>query len=298
MSKFVKGIILAIGTSVLLAGCGNSAKSDSAQSNDNKKTVAVAQKTDIKASDEKKEAATETEQNKDSAKENSTTNSSEQGSATAETNNTEASTNNSNDHNQVAETSSEQNNNSNTEDSSANNQSSDQVSVNSSAETTSEDNDVKVTTDDTEVVNIDHSVKFGQIAKTSKFDITVVNAEIKDSINIGGVDMKATQGEFVVIELNLKNNTNGTVQYGPENFILLDKNILNCDGNSKVITEKLNQQEVNVNKNSEFKEPHVDFSASESKKAYIVFDIPSGVTLDNIKLATNDLDSQTSYRLK
>ena len=117
-------------------------------------------------------------------------------------------------------------------------------------------------------------------------DLGIKVLEAKESTAVSNEAGKSTPtGKFIVIKLELKNNSKEAIGYDTNDFKLKNNDILyEVDDNAFDALGNLNSQETIFNKNSKFIGVYDKFNAGVTKNTYIVFDVPKETKIEDLKL--------------
>lgn len=159
------------------------------------------------------------------------------------------------------------------------------------------------TTSQTSPVSSENSkiYKSGQEGKIGDWAITVKNVQTTNLIKSeeGSDDNKKTGQIFIVIKLQMKNISNSSAQYSPDNFALGNYKTnakYDCDMEAG---ETENQNETIYRKNSSFFGVYDNINPNVPKQTYIVFEVPKGTKIEDMALIANgNSDEAAGFYLK
>lgn len=133
-------------------------------------------------------------------------------------------------------------------------------------------------------------VKFSEQSKVG--DVKFKILKVKETKNISNEAGKSkANGKFIIIELQLKNESKDPVQYSSDDFTLNnDGKSFESDDNSFDASENMNSQETIYNNNKDFIGVYDKFNPGLTKKTYLVFDVPKDLNLSktNLIIAKDD----------
>lgn len=141
---------------------------------------------------------------------------------------------------------------------------------------------------------------FGTEGVSGNWSIKVLEAKETNEIIIGGDEKKTTSEKFVVVKVQMTNKSNKAINWGPEEFKLIDtKNQTQYDPHFDT-TQGINSKETIFNKNDKVLGIYDNLNPNLSKESYISFEVPKNVVLSDCILgnANDGSKEAVGYKLK
>ena len=143
--------------------------------------------------------------------------------------------------------------------------------------------------------------KFGEEGKIGDWAITVKDVQTTNLIKSeeGSDDNKKTDQIFIVIKLQMKNISNSSAQYSPDNFALGNyKTSARYDCNMEA-GETENQNKTIFKKDSSYFGVYDNINPNVPKQTYVVFEVPKDTKVGDMALIANgNSDEAAGFYLK
>ncbi|MFR9241034.1 MAG: DUF4352 domain-containing protein [Clostridium baratii] len=128
------------------------------------------------------------------------------------------------------------------------------------------------------------TIKLNQAENLGNVELKVLKTKETNKISNESGNVSAS-GNFIIIELSIKNKDKQPIQYDPNQFQLINgETTYTVDDVAFDALGKLNSQETIYNENKDFVGSYDSFNSGLTKKTYLVFDVPKDVSLDKAKL--------------
>ncbi|SHH56458.1 protein of unknown function [Clostridium collagenovorans DSM 3089] len=132
------------------------------------------------------------------------------------------------------------------------------------------------------------AVTFGDMKKSGHFDIKVIEATEADVIKSGdGSNDKTTENKFIIVKLEMKNNSKEAVAYETSDFMLKYMKDQKEYKNSEA-ADIANDREKNTNKDMNYITAGEKIDGETTKNTFVVFEVPKDVTIsDSVVMSKN-----------
>ncbi|WP_217077751.1 DUF4352 domain-containing protein [Clostridium baratii] len=118
-------------------------------------------------------------------------------------------------------------------------------------------------------------------------DFEVLNVKEVKSICTNSSQINP-KGKFIVIEILLKNISKENINYSPISLQLINNGYeYHLDENSFEALKKLTSQEILNNKKCNYIRPYTVLAPGETKRSFVIFDVPKDLKLKDSKLIVN-----------
>lgn len=136
------------------------------------------------------------------------------------------------------------------------------------------------------------SYKLKEESKKIKLDELTTDFEVLNAKEVKSIGTNSNQinpkGKFIVIEILLKNISKENINYSPISLQLINNGYeYHLDENSFEALKKLISQEILNDKKCNYIRPYTVLAPGETKKSFVIFDVPKDLKLKDSKLIVN-----------
>ncbi|MEG2353021.1 MAG: DUF4352 domain-containing protein [Clostridium sp.] len=144
------------------------------------------------------------------------------------------------------------------------------------------------------------AIFFGEMGKSGAFDIKILEVSETDTIKSGvEANDKKIKDKFIVVKLEVKNNTKDAIAYTKSDFVLKNTKD-NKEYTRSESSQIANKREIEMNKDLNHIGVDTKIEAETTKNTYIAFEVPKDVAISDTVLINKNAasnDKAVQYKL-